>query len=769
MNYKPLYLVVFLMMIFIFINELKNISVFIFKYNSIKDIAKINTEQMCNNLYCEAETGRFQLAKNVYNLALPNDIYNAKTYTIFVLIYAIILFIYAFHLFMSFLKEDKKNFKYSKYFISFIILYLLICFIMIIVMRYVPYDEKGYLNYFKKENNYGLSADAFNSLIFTILIILLLVFFIIFNRDRTFDNIPMVIFISLYFIFALYFLFNMINIVAAFKDNKHPYEKEKNSHFVKDENYTVDISYASENIYYDKYFDMKDIPNSIFTVHNGFFYNIHEIYMKNFIIHAIALFILFSLIALGYIIYKKINDKNDKNDNILENYLSPLTPFFILLILLIYILNFTSFNTAFNKLVLYGATSSSYKRNLNQLNNVVTPFIKMGKEENKHINYLYHCVILNVFMSYLHNYINIVSNQKKDGGDLPLNFSLDFKNFKKVNIVDKTSFHNYYKTCADNFKSYLEYVPGITEQSQKNNIVNKLKLITDKIDYNTKETLYNNIKNSIYYFIDLINNSDLQSQEFKDKLSGLAFYKDSSSSFDIYKFINYKKDISDIDDNKIKNVVKIDVIDNIIKTFIDSLISIKLDTPTTDTSTTDTSVSATNYTNIETSIEYITSDSELDDKEIVYTNGNICKYFYNTKLDCEKNKTFILKSLYKTMINSDIIIEKRKNNFVNYIENMYNKINDKNTYLKLYQNQDINEQHNINGKEIKYDYKQITEASYDYVKDKYDIDIPYNKNINIVDTILHKANSVAREKFITTYIFNIVIIIVFYFHCIKNH
>jgi hypothetical protein len=79
-------LTIFIMMIIIYLNEMRHISMFIFNFNYIKDLSKIIMEQKCNNIYCEAETDRYQIAKNSYNLRMPNDVFNSKTYTIFVFI-----------------------------------------------------------------------------------------------------------------------------------------------------------------------------------------------------------------------------------------------------------------------------------------------------------------------------------------------------------------------------------------------------------------------------------------------------------------------------------------------------------------------------------------------------------------------------------------------------------------------------------------------------------------------------------------------------------
>jgi len=82
------------MMIIIYLNEMRNISIFLFNFNYIKDLARIIMDEKCNSVYCEAETDRYQIAKNSYNLLMPNDVFNSKTYIIFTFIISIMIFIY---------------------------------------------------------------------------------------------------------------------------------------------------------------------------------------------------------------------------------------------------------------------------------------------------------------------------------------------------------------------------------------------------------------------------------------------------------------------------------------------------------------------------------------------------------------------------------------------------------------------------------------------------------------------------------------------------
>jgi hypothetical protein len=82
-------LTIFIIMIIIYLNEMKNISMFIYKFNYIKDYSKLIMKEKCNNIYCEAETDRYQIAKDSFKLLLPNDIFNSKTYIVMIFIVSI--------------------------------------------------------------------------------------------------------------------------------------------------------------------------------------------------------------------------------------------------------------------------------------------------------------------------------------------------------------------------------------------------------------------------------------------------------------------------------------------------------------------------------------------------------------------------------------------------------------------------------------------------------------------------------------------------------
>ena len=164
-------------------------------------------EQKCNNIYCEAETDRYQIAKNSYNLLMPNDVFNSKTYTIFVFIISILVFIYYHYI----LFENKTSSK-SYYVLNIL---LLIILLTIIIYRYVPNDDAGYLNYFK-DTPQLLRIIIGVSLAFIAGILITYV-----NTDSKNYN------TYICYVISIIVLLNLMNIVMTFRSNTKPMLKTK--------------------------------------------------------------------------------------------------------------------------------------------------------------------------------------------------------------------------------------------------------------------------------------------------------------------------------------------------------------------------------------------------------------------------------------------------------------------------------------------------------------------------------------------------------------
>lgn len=225
-------LTIFIMMVLIYFNEMRNVSMFAFNFTYIKDLSKIIMEQKCNNIYCEAETDRYQIAKNSYKLLLPNDVFNSKTYTIMVFIISIMIFIYYYYLLFD-TDIIETRLKYLNMFHIFILFTILIC---VIILRYAPNDEAGYLNYFRDfknpiyENNalfywftkvfYYMAYGAVGTIF---LLLIMIKWKQLLNKTTFFPTVMKI----LCYMLSLILVFNLMNIVMTFRINIKPILKTK--------------------------------------------------------------------------------------------------------------------------------------------------------------------------------------------------------------------------------------------------------------------------------------------------------------------------------------------------------------------------------------------------------------------------------------------------------------------------------------------------------------------------------------------------------------
>ena len=155
--------IMFVMMIIIYINELKNISLSLFKIYYIINVSDINIKKYCNDIYCEAETARFKLADNNYNLISSNDIFNTKTYYYFIMILIILIYLNLFYnlieynnIFYPLINNIDGNIIVNiiRFIPYLLVLFIFTAVLFIIILRYVPSDKTGYINYFNFNNSY---------------------------------------------------------------------------------------------------------------------------------------------------------------------------------------------------------------------------------------------------------------------------------------------------------------------------------------------------------------------------------------------------------------------------------------------------------------------------------------------------------------------------------------------------------------------------------------------------------------------------------------
>lgn len=453
---KLLSITLFIIIAFVILNQLIKLSVFAYKYYNNYIMATIN-KMSCGNYFNETEHPRFQISKNIYDLHIDNDIFNSKTYIIIIYIFSIIFYIYAFNTLVSAFDDDTfdKKFEYTYIIIGLLALLTLVYFITIIAVRFDGGDDKGYktlyaYNFSNDNNSYNkhVLESAFYSIIaFLIAIQIGLIF--IYNRDKLEPGIFIYLpYIAAFYVFTLYFMNNLLNIVLSFKNNEYPLKEGENSGINDLNDYygeknpnaiynNIDISYGNENYFYRKYLeyskiDYFDIFKDIHDIQKIGYkeatsYNIsnlkdsNAIYtggIRNFILAIILIMTCAVLLyGLGSVIpwlvdisgtnYLNYNYERIKKYAILiaRNIILPL---FILLIVIFIIVATMEYNTMINKNILIDI-NKKYKEDLNNLNNSLLPVLyEKNKELTNNTDVIkYSYVIYNVMTSYLLNTINL--------------------------------------------------------------------------------------------------------------------------------------------------------------------------------------------------------------------------------------------------------------------------------------------------------------------------------------------------------------------------
>jgi hypothetical protein len=803
-------IIAFLMILFVYLNEMKNITEFIIKYKSIKDIAKINMEQKCKNIYCEAETDRFQIAKNMYDLLLPNDIYNAKTYTVMVMIFSIMLFIYVLYTYISYINslnefDFSKGYGEKQFVLGIISIAIFIMILGNIILRYTPHDDAGYISYFvKKDNGDRRNTDYLNYTIFSLLggflIIYIVLKMFLVPKLEGYEKLE-ALFITLYFIFAFYFMYNMINIVEAFRTNNVPkdiYNTDENkgegSNWHK--YWSADIGYDSENYFYNTFFDIKEIPFAIFSSFKDDKqkYDINDIYIfRNLPIIGLALFIFIMILFVAYII----------TNNDVKEYILQFLPIVFLFFLVFAIVVFTTFNTAFNKYVLYGVCKSSYTRALNGLNNAVVPFIAMHEKDSGGVNnnltdYRYNYIVLSVIISYFTNHVNLMNNTSnviEKIGKEDAKYDLDNTKIGKIlsKFKDETYIKNKYiklKPISDSdttdlgkFEAYYkeifkyilhhENIPSDLSvadiQSLYIDLLNKIffnqvatgSLIYDQIfiedkikgstTYKTnKSTLVDKIRNSVYYYINKLETFNDNVSKYNDAahsdrtafMQDFLFYVNDDNTIDPYKFIMIKSaEQKDIDLYKADYDKKYqDIVDKVIKAFLTHIRSLHKDFHDA------TGYFKTGATDADKSSVF-NSQIKTSLMMLSDTQGTQSVTIPASREITEDKLEYLFKSLkdFKIKVNA------KTNYLVNVVETISNQLNHTDAKVKLYE---VTPE--LSKFEIKATDKKLSEISNELITVSGD----YNSADAI--KILDLANQTVQETFTLAYATNIFVLGIVY-------
>jgi len=943
-------LTIFIMMIIIYFNELKNVSMFLFNFNYIKDLSKIVMEQKCNNIYCEAETDRYKISQNSYNLLLANDIFNSKTYIILIFIISILIFIYYYNRFFEvgkiWEKITAKNEFMLRFWVYLLHILLLAILIGIIIMRYVPYDEAGYLNYFK-DNNLNGGFNAF------IVLSLFMIFICIFSLIYILDYRQVII--AFCFMFSITLLLNLMNIVLSFRTNTTPILKTKELRFslknslenikkrydvladkpftveyniiqdllkslndgkeynnMKERNnvssiinilkafhelmkiqekyvidgnkdieviidnlkkkissnyqdfkeinsnslpknkksdlslifdkqvilptnynedehknndntnnsdyeYTADISYGNANLFYEKYWNIKEfgcfelVPSFLkdYSYFSPIFYN----YMMSpnlLSIWGLIIGIIFIMLLIP-IIFKMMD--LDMADDIsfvistetLQFLYENLLPLITFSILIIYIISFISFNTTFNKYVVYKCLDCSYKRSLNKLNNIVTPYIRLydNKKKTGNKNYLHQYIIANVFYSLLNGHIKLTSSA--DTADIPdvkiysdttniKSNNYKFANMNNNNLNSDNVFREYYKGIFK--KIYIDYDKDVEPPKLYANIGNILNILNNSTEIiNTREKLEAYLKDRIYkdsttesnleYIYNIIqrcfelfdenqiNNNLLNYNNPKSKNDGIIVYKDfyfynknKSDKIIPYQFIlkldslEKVKDFTKFKKNKFKKESAM-TMDVLLKFDDDPYTSID---PTKNNENLQKIIAKfllilchINYNKYSYSLATTTSSPT---KQKIYERKT--QYLYKLFSDTSYNDIYEIDDTFDISDPKTISKEYKELTYIyNYLETKYVYVssNNNNNYL-------MNIIKSIN-KKINDDDKIFNDDSKDaqYIFSNY---ISKSNNFDNEDEILNIANNISTTSFGITYITNMILLLAYYYFVLKK-
>ena len=945
-------LTIFIIMIIIYLNEMRNISMFIFNFNYIKDFSKIIMEQKCNNIYCEAETDRYNIAKNSYKLLLPNDIFNSKTYIIFVFILSILIYIYYYYILIRDIikTEQPNNVQYGAQITLHIGLFAII--LGMIIARYVPTEEIGYLNYFKNTNH---GAFISVGIIIGILLLVLLNFSI--NRDDKHYTTNIII---PCFMLSFILLLNLLNIVLTFRNNTKPilitkdllwslnnslksvlqqettdtmvaldlkiertiiielkgkleksdirkntkeniqyvlnilnaysellkikskkldnfndtnniyivklkniikinnakfndtnsdsnisdisliYDKDvkipnnyidndTNSNSYNDEyKYTADISYDNPNLFYEKYWGMNEksmnggIPQFLFDYSyftpRIFFGDKPNLYK---ILILVIVFIIVTFFATSIFKYLEYSE--------LYNILLPLITFAILII---YIIIFICFNTWFNKYVVYKCLDCSYKRSLNKLNNIVTPYIRLY--DNKIIkgnkNYTHHYIISNVFYSILCGYIKLNNditsttpiNEKSEDNKKYYDLSkiksnrLKFASMNSNILNNDNEFREYYKAkfndnvynsdyTFDHAKLVYDVFPHIFNVKDNSEIKDEESIntyFTNIISKDNIKKIFKIIKkclilfeenkfnyNLIYYNNFVKNNDDID--KFK-------FYKDNDNN----KIIPYKFILKLTTYKEFEDFIKLPADENTsINKFIDEIDVINVLDDNNDISqASDMEKEQENYL-IKIIAKYLLILGHINANSIEYNKANIdttatidkesdkekkkeLKNGLNIKLkEIYERRTYHLYNLFSKTLYQDTY---EINDTFNYIDKnliittenyrnltyIYNFLETK--YVSISSNDNNNYLANI----IKSINNKINNDDKTFINTNKSAQYLFRDNINEMDTkneynddqeILNVANNVSTIDFGCAYGFNMLILILYYYIILKKY
>ena len=456
-----------------------------------------------------------------------------------------------------------------------------------------------------------------------------------------------------------------------------------------------------------------------------------------------------------------------------------------------------NFNTNYNLNVIFGLFDSSYKRDLNDMNNLIIPFIKLHDNNQKQYDNDYYdlYIITNVLASFLYTedsysdtniYLTMTTERKYSKEE-----SVDYNNFKKYYETQFIEINKDFKNNWDANKNLSKLYNFIntkiinlstsgTTYENKNKYIEKFtkygtEYIIDIIKIclelfgNNKEAYKDNsfIKN--YFYFEKDKNNDIIPHKFRLN-TALLIIQPKVVDTKYYNVNN--QNIKKLDDS-----TKIDSIKDIVKNYMTIISHLHFNTLLLKKLITPTDATLTTYFNNSNPVEKIdkikSTDRPTDLTELElnkyfdynlhkYKNKKLLSLISNNNIQKTDNQIFELakgtfgvdtsgttdtdgvKYIYMNMLENYKI--NVPNITENYLENIINTI--------CYQINNREVIMNNNGDENKYIYS---------IKDK-NSDAHQN-SLNI----LHKANQCISFDFATNYTINLIMLGIVYYIGLYNN
>lgn len=509
-NYNTsLYILISIIVYYIILDEIINLTIFVFKYDKDYDYSKI-LNSISKNEYIEYETNRFHISNNIIDYSFTNDNYNNKNYILLIVLVSIIIsllvsFIFSQIIYSTFLNNeiikniiinddskffiDSYNIFLKLFIIILIILYILIsCLIPLYIIFKLIYDID--LSLYNKDN----SERYYNKIWYVIIGLLIIFRFVYFIKDNykndderysTFYNYiihpftrynnlmnnsfnnqqtdySIFTYLVYFFIFliVLYYITNVLNIYndyMKYNDNI----SDKNDKRYKDRFYENYNNYKINNDILSEFINnILGSSKSNNSINNTKEYeNIFISYLPRYIF--ILLIFLITLTIFYYIIkyisnynsiYTRLNIINSNDSDIL--YYCIICPMICILILLIITTMTTEYNTYINKYILY-EPSYYYKSDISNINDTFNNILNDMNEYEPTTNICKNIVntILLTLYSYTFKNINDINqNINEEDEEILINVNPEFTYDDNCNDI----YINYGELKEYNIDYYLK-------------------------------------------------------------------------------------------------------------------------------------------------------------------------------------------------------------------------------------------------------------------------------------------------------------------------